>query len=206
MKYKAIIYDIDGTVIDSFKMNFIPLQQLVKERLNKDIEYNELLNYVTYPGIKIMEELGFKDVENEYPLWVERVNNYPGGATIHDNIETLLKQISLLNIPQAVVSSKKRPQYKIDIIDKGLDQYFDVVILEEDTLKHKPDPEPLLTCLNQLGLNKEDVIYIGDGYSDYECCLNAGIDFGYASWGSVEKRKMDATHVLNDPLDLLKII
>lgn len=54
-------------------------------------------------------------------------------------------------------------------------------VLANDTVKHKPDPEPLLECLKRLSLQPEDVIYIGDAHSDYLASKNAGIDFGYAN-------------------------
>ena len=50
----------------------------------------------------------------------------------------------------SVVSSKNKKRYDIDVVS--------------DTSKHKPDPEPLLLCMEHLGLNKEDVIYVGDAY------------------------------------------
>ena len=55
-----------------------------------------------------------------------------------------------------------------------------------------------------MGLNKEDVIYIGDALSDYQVCLNAGIDFAYAKWGSVSAEGIEnPTIVLDEPLDIL---
>ena len=63
-------------------------------------------------------------------------------------------------------------------------------VLANDTVKHKPDPEPLLECLKRLSLQPEDVIYIGDAHSDYLASKNAGIDFGYAKWGSVSDVKV----------------
>ncbi|MFV0394805.1 MAG: HAD family hydrolase [Coprobacillaceae bacterium] len=206
MKYKAIIYDLDGTVVDTVEANFIPLQQLIKEELKQDIPYHELLKFVTYPGIKTIEELGFSNIEESYQKWVDKVNAYPNGAKPYPNIVTVLDSVSKQGITQAVVSSKKKAQYQIDIVNQGLGIYFDVVVLEEDTVKHKPDPEPLLTCCSQLGLQPQEVIYIGDGYSDYQSCLAANIDFGFASWGSVEKREMQSTYVFNSPLDILNII
>lgn len=80
----------------------------------------------------------------------------------------------------SVVSSKNKKQYDIDVVSLELDDYMEVVVLEDDTSKHKPDPEPLLLCIEHLGLNKEDVIYVGDAYSDLLVSRNAGIDFAFA--------------------------
>ena len=107
----------------------------------------------------------------------------------------------------SVVSSKNKKQYDIDVVSLGLDDYMEVVVLEDDTSKHKPDPEPLLLCMERLGLNKEDVIYIGDAYSDLLASRNAGIDFAYATWGSVESKDMsDSDYILEKVEDLLRIL
>lgn len=58
-----------------------------------------------------------------------------------------------------------------------------------------------------LGLNKEDVIYIGDAYSDLLASRNAGIDFAYAKWGSVESKDMsDSDYILEKVEDLLRLL
>jgi HAD superfamily hydrolase (TIGR01549 family) len=206
MKYKAIIYDLDGTVVDTAEANFMPLQELIKEELSIDIPYQELLKYTTYPGKKTIAELGFEDIDVAYQKWVNKVNTYPGGITVFPHIKAVLDTIAKKGITQAVVSSKKRPQYEIDIVQQGLGDYFSVVVLEEDTIKHKPEPEPLLLCCEKLGLQPEDVLYIGDGYSDYLSCQAAKIDFGYAMWGSTETRAIHATYDFTSPLDILDLL
>jgi phosphoglycolate phosphatase-like HAD superfamily hydrolase len=78
-----------------------------------------------------------------------------------------------------------------------------VVILGEDTTLHKPHPEPLHKCIEALHLQKDEVIYIGDAYSDQLACKNAGIDFAFASWSAV--KKLDAKIVLDEVKDILKL-
>lgn len=206
-KYKAIIYDIDGTLLDTLKMNMIPLQKIIKEELNEDWTYEEVLKFASYPGMKVMEELGVKDKNQTYARWVKYVNEYEDGATLYQDIDTVLKTIHESEIRQAVVSAKLRKQYEIDFVSKGLDQYIEVAILADDTHKHKPDPEPIHLCLERLDLNKEDVIYIGDALSDYQVCQNAQIDFAYAKWGSVSSQGIkNPTIILEEPKDILKLI
>lgn len=204
--YQAIIYDIDGTILDTLKMNMIPLMKIIEEETGKKITYEEVLKYVAYPGMKVMEELQVEDQEKTYARWVKYVNEYEEGATLYEGFEEVFKTFQG-KIKQAVVSAKTKEQYRIDFINKGLDKYMEVAILAEDTKKHKPDPEPITLCIEKLGLTKEDVIYIGDAFSDYQCCLNAGIDFGYASWGSVSSKGIDnPTYIFNQPLEVLQLL
>ena len=61
-KYKCIIFDLDGTMLDTEKMNMIPLQRLIKEELSLDIKYEDLLKYRAYAGKTTLKLLGFKDI------------------------------------------------------------------------------------------------------------------------------------------------
>lgn len=135
------------------------------------------------------------------------MNEYEDGATLFENIDIVLKTVHDKHIRQAIVSAKQRKQYEIDFVSKGLDKYIEVAILADDTNSHKPDPEPIYLCLEKLGLSKKDVIYVGDAYSDYLVCQNAGIDFAYAKWGSVSQEGIDKpTWILEKPQDILKLI
>lgn len=206
MKYDAIIYDLDGTVLNTFDMNLYPLMRIVKEELGLDMTYDELTIYTSTPGPKSLEILGIKDIPTVYERWVKYVNEYEGGASIYYNFDDIIRSL-YGKVPQAVVSSKKRAQYKIDIEDKEIHHCFSAVVLLEDTEKYKPDPEPLLHCTNLLGVDPKKCLYIGDSLSDFEAAENAGMDFAFASWGSFNPEKVvNPTYILKKPKDLLDVI
>lgn len=205
--YKAIIYDIDGTVLNTLAMNMYPLMKIIKEETGEDWTYEEVLKFAAYPGMKVMEELDVKDKEKTYARWVQYVNEYEEGATLYEGMEDVLKGFQAHNVLQAVVSAKTKQQYQIDVVEKGLDQYMFTAILADDTQQHKPDPQPLLECLKRLQLQPEEVIYIGDALSDYLAAKNAHIDFGYAMWGSVSSEGIiDPAYTFEKPLDVLTLL
>ncbi len=205
-KYKAIIYDLDGTVLNTINMNMYPLIKIIKEETGEDWTFEQVLKFLPYPGMKVMEELQVADKEKTYARWVKYVNEYEEGASLYPGFEEIFEAFDG-SIIQAVASAKTTAQYQIDFVAKGLDKYMKTAVLANDTVKHKPDPEPLLECLKRLSLQPEDVIYIGDAHSDYLASKNAGIDFGYAKWGSVSAKSIDKPdHVFEQPLDLLKLL
>jgi len=205
-KYRAIIYDLDGTLLNTFDMNMYPLIQIIKEELNEDWKIEDVSKFYAYTGMKVLDELKIKNKEETYKRWVKYVNEYEDGAILYEGVDEVLKILNQYFL-QAIVSSKQKDQYQIDVVSKGIDQYMKVVILEEDTIQHKPDPEPLLTCINRLGIACEEALYIGDTYFDYLASKNAGIDFGYAKWGSVSDVGIDEpTFVFEKPQDLLNLI
>ena len=203
-RYKAVIYDIDGTLLNTLDQNMYPLMQIIREELGQEWSFEELARrFAAQPGTKTIADLGIRDVETVYARWVRYVNEYPKGAQAFDGIPQLLDTLRRRGIRQAVVSSKRARQYAIDMGRPGFDRLMEAAVLCEDTERHKPDPEPLFECLRRLGLEPEEAVYVGDARSDLEAARNAGMDFAYAAWGSwspVEPEEAD--YYLNHPLEL----
>ena len=207
MGYRAVIYDIDGTVLNTLNMNMYPLMRIIKEETGEDWTFEQVLKFAAYPGMKVMEELGVADPESTYARWVRYVNEYEEGATLYDGFTEVFEQLRERGIVQAVVSAKTRAQYELDVVSRGIDDYMAAAILADDTDQHKPDPTPLLMCAERLGIEPVEAIYIGDARSDYEAARNAGMAFGYATWGSVSAEGIDGPdYVFDTPGDILAAV
>ena len=205
-KYKCIIFDLDKTMLDTEKMNIIPLQRLIKEELAQDISYEDLLKYMAYPGKTTLKLLGFKDIETSYSKWVKYVNEYEEGAKLYEGFEEVIKTLDENGILCGIASSKMKDQYEIDFMKTGLQKYMKSVVLAEDTENHKPHPEPLLKAVEILNLEPKDAMYVGDTLSDYKSTKAAGMDFGLAVWGAIDIKDIDADYYLNEPKDILKVL
>lgn len=202
--YKAIIYDIDGTLLNTLDQNMYPLMQIIKEELNEDWTFEQVLRFASQPGMKTLAQLGIQDIDNVYARWVRYVNAYGDGAKPFDGVPELLAAVRDKGLPQAVVSAKRIKQYGIDMGRHGFDKLMSAAVLFDDTTKHKPDPEPLNECLRRLGLTAAEALYVGDARSDLEASRNAGMDFAYAVWGSHSPvSPEEADYYLEHPLDLL---
>ena len=204
-EYKAIIYDIDGTLLNTVKQNMYPLIQIIKEELDEDWTFEQVTRFTAQPGRKTLQDLGIKDIEGVYARWVSYVNSYGLRAVPFDGIPELLSAVREKGLKQGVVSAKSRRQYGIDMVPQGFDKFMESAILCEDTDKHKPDPTPLFMCLEQLGVEGKDALYMGDARSDMTAAHAAGMDFAYASWGSFfPMDRTEPTYYLDHPMDLMK--
>lgn len=202
--YQAVLYDIDGTLLNTVNMNMYPLLRIIKEELGEERTLADVVKFMAYPGRKVMEELGIRDPQATYQRWVAYVNQYPEGATPYPGVVDTLERLQQLGVRQAVVSSKMRAQYAIDM--EQLDQYMETAVLEEDTSRHKPNPDPLLECLRRMELDPDQVLYVGDTPSDGQAARAAGIHFAYATWNGVGYGSVDhAACVLASPGDLLAL-
>ncbi|MBR2039317.1 MAG: HAD family hydrolase [Phascolarctobacterium sp.] len=203
-QYKAVLYDLDGTLLDTYEMNMIPLQQIIREELGEERTLEQLRPFYSQPGLKTMADLGIRDIDGVYARWVSYVNRYEKGAVPYPGIPEVLQTFQATGIRQAVVSSKMHAQYRIDMDRWGLAQYMETAVLAEDTLRHKPHPDPILECLRRMDLTPDDVIYIGDAQSDLDAARNAGVDFGFAGWSG--GAASPAGHHFHTPEDLLLLL
>ena len=202
-QYDAIIYDLDGTMVNTFDMNFYPLLQIIEEEKGMKLSIDDVKKYASYDGKRTLKDLEIENIEEVYKRWVEYVNSYPTKAMPFDYMQFILDHMPIV---QGVVSSKRNAQYQIDIVSQGLDTHISSKVLAEDTPLHKPNKEPLELCCKRLGVEVSKVLYIGDTYSDYLTCKNAGCDFGYALYGNVNKEIIEeATYVFHTPMEILKI-
>ena len=206
-RYKAVIFDIDNTLLNTLDMNMYPLIRIIKEETGEDWTFRQVLRFATQPGLKTMAELGVRDVAGTYARWVRYVNEYKPGAVPYEGIEAVLRRLQAAGIRQAVVSSKMRGQYQIDMVETGLDRYMETAVLVEDTVNHKPHPEPILKCLERLCLSASEVLYVGDAPTDLQAAQNAGVDFGFAQWGCIYPETLEeANYRFAQPQDLLQLL
>ena len=205
--YKAIVYDIDGTLLNTVDQNMYPLIRIIKEELNEDWTFEQVVPFTAQPGLKTIADLGIQDVDGVYARWVRYVNAYGPGAKPYEGITELLTFVREQGIKQGIVSSKRRKQYGIDMGRCGYDKFMEAAVLFEDTDKHKPDPTPLFACLRQLGVEPEDALYVGDARSDMVAARAAGMDFAYASWGSFFPMDRSEPDFYPDcPMDLVQML
>lgn len=203
MKYQAIIYDIDGTLLDTIAMNMYPLMQVIEEEKNEKWSYEKVKPFFCMTGKQTMEALGL-DYDRVYPKWVAYVNAYEKKAAPFEDIESMLQTLHEKGIRQALASAKTRTQYEIDMA--SLSTYIETAVLFDDTKKHKPDPDPLLLCIERLGLKKQDVLYIGDARVDALASKAAGIDFGLATWAGLSVQDIpQPKYIFASPRDVLEL-
>ena len=203
-KYKHILFDIDGTLIDTEEAILQSLQDTVREMLHKDIGKQELKFALGIPGSVTLRKLGITDTERANDRWNEHLLKYKSRIRLFDGIPELLDSLKTNGCKLGIVTSKTRHEYTADFaVPFALSGYFSTVICVEDATRPKPYPDPLLTYLNTARINAEDALYIGDTLYDCQCAQNAGVDFGLAAWGNAAVQEIPAYYLFKRPADVL---
>lgn len=175
-KIKAMIFDMDGTVIDSNKLDFKALQKVFKE-YDVDIEYKEyvkLLGATTEEIIKKYKDLDEEEIEKfiekKESLFREIVKKE--GIQPMADIEDLLKQIKKANIKMALATGAQREKlnFMMEVVD--LSKYFDVIVTADDVEEGKPHPETFAKAAEKLGVSHDEVIVWEDAQKGVEAAKN----------------------------------
>ena len=207
MKYKHIIFDVDGTLVNSnyallnaWKDTFLQIQ-------GKSWDIKDLTFALGIPGKEIMKRAGAEYSDEAFELWKKYLEKYSDTIKLFDNIDNLLVSIKQRGIKMGIITSKMRDEFDGDIAMQSIKHMFDLVICATDSARPKPFGDPIITYMEKTHTTLDEVVYIGDSIYDSECARNAEVDFGLAAWGECQnKENICYKYAFSDPLDVLKIL
>jgi HAD superfamily hydrolase (TIGR01549 family) len=203
--YQCILFDIDGTIIDTEKAVISSLQKLLKLETGVEYSANELAFALGIPGAIALKKFNIPDIKNATQKWNDYFKEFYRDICVFPNVEEIIKKLSILNIKTGIVTSKTKQELVDDFYPFGLHDYFNYVVCANDTNKHKPNPDPILKCLEIAKATPSETIYIGDTIYDMQCAQSAGVDFALALWGA-KNPNVNATVKLSNPKEILNII
>lgn len=201
-QYQAVIFDMDGTLLDSHRMVVDSLTAFAEE--NGLGVTDELLKLgFGCTSDTFMEAIGMPDPPASSRRWREIMRSMLDKVVLFDGVAEVLAA----PIRRGVVTSQVRPELEINIERHQLNGFFEVMVTADSTPYQKPHPRPLLYCLEKMQLSPEAALFVGDSNYDYECALAAGVDFGLASWGADDSALFPkATYLFAHPTDILPLV
>ena len=202
--YKHIVFDVNGTLIDTEYAVLHSLKDLLKEEYNRDYKIEELEFALGITGEAAIKQLEISDIERTVDLWNDKLNKYKESVCVFNGIEELLKVLSQ-NHKLGIVTSKTKEEFEEEVTHFGLNKYFGVIICAADTEKHKPNPEPLLKYMELANAKNKETIYIGDSIYDMQCAKASKVDFAFAKWGN-KRQNIEAKYTLSQPSELFNWI
>ncbi len=191
MEYKAVIFDMDGTLVDSLKDLADSANDMLKFYGFPQHDTEEYRYFVGNGPRKLMErclpaecasdELFLDDALDHYQRYysvrmLRKTKPYRG-------IRPMLKRLRREHVPLAICTNKQQPAAKI-IAEKMFpaDTFCEIVGTVPGEPR-KPDPSRALLIAEHLGVRPEEVLFLGDSSVDIETARNAGFHAVGVSWG-----------------------
>lgn len=203
IKYRHIIFDIDGTLLDSEYAVLRGLQDTIAELQDRVVDTEELTFALGIPGAVALKKLGFGDTKAAGTLWNSYFSKYGHTIKLFDGIRELLPQLQAKGYELGIITSKNPQEFADDFGPQCINQYFNTVLCVTDSPRPKPYADPILTYLERTRTLPEEVIYIGDTVYDFQCTQNAGVDFGLALWGNASAENIKAKYFFRVPDEIL---
>ena len=194
MRFPVVLFDLDGTVIDSGAIILASMRHAAKEVLGAEPPDELLMAAVGGPGLEAQMHALAPDRVEEL-VTVYRAHNEP----LHDEllccagVEDVLVRLKEEGRRLGLVTAKRRATVELAFNALPLRHFFETVVGGDETRGHKPDPEPLLLAAARLDVQPRDCAYVGDSPFDIRAAKAADMFAVAVTWGGIHDRaKLEA--------------
>lgn len=214
MKYKAIIFDLDGTLTDTLYDLMESTNHALSEMGWKTRSMDEIRQFVGNGVRRLMEqavpphteELEFMECFEIFrEHYVEHCQDH---TDLYPGIRELLVELRNRGYKMAIVSNKL--QAGVDELQRlFFRDLIDVAIGEQDGFRRKPFPDMVNLALERLGVTTDEAIYIGDSEVDMATARNAGLPCISVLWGFRDQdylRSIGAFQMVERPEEILSLV
>ena len=190
MRFPVVLFDLDGTVIDSGAIILASMRHAAREVLGAVVPDEQLMAAVGGPGLEAQMRALAPDRVEEL-VTVYRAHNEP----LHEELaccagmEDVLVRLKDEGRRLGIVTAKRRQTVELAFVRLPIEHLFETVVGGDETERHKPDPEPLLLALERLEARAEDAAYVGDAPFDVKAAKAAGLYAIGVTWGGIHARE-----------------
>jgi pyrophosphatase PpaX len=180
IKIKAVFFDLDGTLVDTFESIVISFNEALKALGAGPVDREILVESIGAPHDvtlrKIVPGASREELNEATSVFrktrAEITDKY---TKVLPGVPELLKNLKSKNIKTGVVTTTTRQMTEHILKAANLYDFFDVLITRDDVKNLKPDPEPIINAIDKLNLNKDECIMVGDHPNDIISAKTASV-------------------------------
>jgi HAD superfamily hydrolase (TIGR01549 family) len=211
MKFKAIFFDWDGTLLDSVPAAFKIYQIIMRKYKNATLSfalYRDTFkaDYHKYYEMNGISRDKWEEVDS---YWLKLFEEMEEDIPLFLGVKEFLSGLHGDGFKVGLISNGSGGRIRRELKEHNIEGFFDVVISEDEVYDFKPSPEGIHQALKILKLSPKECVYVGDMIEDIEAGKKAGVKTiavlsGVHSPEKLEKEKPD--YIFKSVLDIKKII
>ncbi len=218
---KAVVFDLDNTLIDFMKIKKASIDAAVAGMISAGLKMSR--EEATRTLFELYDEYGI-EYQQIFQKFLEKVHKKVdyrilaagivayrklqlGLLEPYPNVVPTLIKLKEKGLKLAILSDAPRLKAWIRLTEMGLADFFDVVITFDDTGKLKPSKFGFMMVLNELKVEPEEAIMVGDNQGrDVKGARNVGMKTVFAKYGATRNEKSNADYDINSIEELSKLI
>lgn len=212
LKYKGIVFDFDGTIVDSEEGIASAFQMALKSKgIKEDVQ---VIKGLIGPPLSrtIITKYGFSEEEGAKAMEIHRNYYKEKGvfqSTLYPNIKEMLGKLRNLGAKMMIATNKPESLALQQINYYNISDYFDEIVGNNNLQTRGSKGDFIRMAIKDLGLELSQIIMIGDRYNDIEAGKEVGLDtigvtYGYGS--AEEINQCNPTYIVEDPLEIIPIV
>ncbi|MBU6081433.1 pyrophosphatase PpaX [Allobacillus halotolerans] len=210
MKIETILFDLDGTLLDTNDLIMGSFQHTIKQYADREYTEDEIQAFIGPPLRDSLMKIRPDQVDEMMDTYrSHNLENHDRLVKAFDGVFETVKNLHEKGIKMAIVTSKLRDTAIKGMVLTGIDQFFDVIIGLDDVDNAKPHPEALVEAMDQLKADPMTTMMVGDNSHDLEAAHNAGVLATGVAWsakGTEFLQTFDPHYMLEHISDLEKIV
>ncbi len=211
MRYPTVLFDLDGTLVDSGAIILASFKHAARTVLARDVEEEQIAALVGGSNLHDqMRVLSPAHVDELVRVYREHNRPLHDELQAFEGVEELMETLSGEGRKLGIVTAKGRQTVDLAFAVLSLERYFDAVVTADMTDRHKPDPAPVLKALELLESEPPDAAFVRDSPYDIAAGKAAGVFTVAVSWGKIhpEERLLEAGAdiLVHSPKELLDVL
>lgn len=180
-RYKLVIYDCDGVLLDTLDSNYIFYNRVMEYLGRPHLERDDLVSrnvLHTYSFNNVMEYFFGDDVRRDDAWAFAKTIRYKDLSQYMKVEAELIETLGVLKgAVQLAVCTNRASSMDMIIEDFGMEGFFSFIMTADQVENPKPHPEPLIKVLEHFGVEAHEALFIGDGEVDMLAARDAGVPF-----------------------------
>lgn len=217
MNKKAVIFDLDGTLTDTLKSIWKSANLALADVGMPPFEIDRYRYFVGDGAAELVKRaliadgdtklVHFDEMAESYRKYFEKYVNYE--VRPYEGIPDLIHALKERGFFLAVNSNKPQDR-TVNVVEKNFGQRtFDILVGQSDERARKPAPDGIFYIMEQLGLERDQVVYLGDTCVDMKTGKSAGVYTVGALWGFRDRQELEENHadaIIEHPMELLNYL